>query len=127
MGQFVWRPGMIAIILFSAGIGILILSWTGNIFDSVGQKQVDESKNVVKCGTLNVYFSDKRLGENASGVSVSVDEDVEALAVTFSGSENFSRVVDDPESGKVYDLEVESGRVDDVKAKVKGCDRVFRP
>lgn len=120
------RPGTVLIVLIAAAIGLVVVNWSQALLDRTGESS-DQGSSAIECTTLDVNFASQENNGTHHTVFLQLNKDAEAVAVTFEGEdENVTRLVNDPAPGSISGVTAPLSTVNEIKANVKGCSRIFR-
>lgn len=125
MANLLMKPGSILIILLIGAVLVGLVGWAENTFQNSEKESLEDQDQAIECSSVNVDFVDQRKeGENYT-VYLQVNEPVEALMVQFEGSDNATRIIEDVETNSIVKASAPLDSLSKVKARVKGCDRIF--
>lgn len=120
------KPGSVIIILLAAAIGFVIFDWASVMLDTTGNQSTEQREDSIQCSTLKLRFKSGELNETHYYASVQPDQALEAVAITFEGDRNVTRIITDAPAGSIEEVRVKMEGVSGTRANVKGCSRVFR-
>ncbi len=117
------RPGALIIFFMAMAVGAGVFNWSSELLDHGDRTQTSDT---IDCAVLDVDVFESSGNATHHTVYVRMDQDANALAVTFIGEERNATMVS--EYGSPGTLSAVTAPVGDVKGleiHVEGCSRVF--
>lgn len=126
MGNIVLiRPGTVMVILVAAGVGIAIFGWASGALEATQDASNQQRRDSISCTTLDISFAAEKSNSTHHEILVQPNQDVAAIAVTFSDGENVTKIVRDVKAQRLARVTAKIDGVRSISATASGCSRRF--